>query len=69
MNVKEMKTVFIPKNGRNDNERYVAINGKRILVRTGTAVRVPAHFAEVIEQSQRMDRCSDEYIAKNRRQD
>ena len=69
MNVKEMKTVFIPKKGRNDNERYVAINGKRILVRTGTAVQVPAHFAEVIEQSQRMDRFSDEYIAKNRRQD
>ena len=64
-----MKTVFIPKNGRNDNERYVAVNGKRILVRTGEPVSVPLAFAEVIERSQRMDRQNDDYIAKNRRDD
>jgi len=65
----QMKTVFIPKNGRNDNERYVAVNGKRILVRTGEPVSVPLAFAEVIERSQRMDRQNDDYIAKNRRDD
>ena len=69
MNKTVMKTVFIPKNGRNDNERYVAVNGKRILVRTGEAVSVPLPFAQVIDHSQRMDRCSDEYIAENRRDD
>ena len=65
----EMKTVFIPENGRNDNERYVAVNGKRILVRTGEPVAVPLAFAYVIEHSQRMDRQSDEYISENRRDD
>lgn len=64
-----MKTVFIPKSGRNDNERYVAINGKRILVRCGEAVEVPAEFAAIIEQSQLMEKQSDAYIAQNRRED
>lgn len=63
------KTVFIPKNGRNDNERYVAVNGRRILVRTGEPVSVPAEFAEVILHSLGMDRRNDEYIASNRRGD
>ena len=62
-------TVFIPKNCRNDNDRYVAVNGKRILVRTGEPVSVPVPFAEVIEHSLGMDRRSDEYIARNRRED
>jgi len=65
----EMKTVFIPKNSRNDNERYVAVNGRRILVRTGEPVSVPLAFAEVIERSQKMDRQNDDYIARNRRED
>ena len=63
----EMKTVFIPKEGRNDNERYVAVNGRRILVRCGEPVVVPAEFAAVIERSQRMSAMSDAYIAENRR--
>ena len=65
----KMKTVFIPKEGRNDTERYVAVNGKRILVRCGEAVSVPKQFAEVIEHSLRMSAASDEYIAENRRED
>ena len=64
-----MKTVFIPKIGRNDNERYVAINGKRILVRCGEAVKVPSEFAAIIEHSQLMEKQSDAYIAQNRRED
>lgn len=63
------KTVFIAKLGRNDSERYIAVNGKRMLVRTGEAVELPIEFAEVIENSQRMDAQSDDYIAKNRRED
>lgn len=63
------KTVFIPKLGRNDSERYIAVNGERMLVRTGEAVELPVPFAEVIENSQKMDAQSDDYIAKNRRED
>lgn len=63
------KTVFIPKRGRNDSERYVAVNGRRMLVRTGEAVELPLEFAEVIENSQKMDIQSDSYIAQNRRED
>ena len=63
------KTVFIPKLGRNDSERYRAVNGERMLVRTGEAVELPVPFAEVIENSQKMDAQSDDYIAKNRRED
>ena len=62
-------TVFIPKRGRNDNERYVAVNGKRMLIRCGEAVTVPYEFKEIIEQSQRQDRMSDAYIAENRKDD
>ena len=67
MNNTEMKTVYIPKEGRNDNERYVAVNGKRILVRCGEAINVPIEFAEVIENSQKMSAMSDAYIAQNRK--
>lgn len=66
---KGYKTVFIPKNGRNDNERYVAVNGKRILVRTGEPVSIPSEFAEVVENSLKMARVCDEYITENRRED
>ena len=65
----EMKTVFIPKQSRNDTERYVAVNGRRILVRCGETVNVPKEFAEVIEHSLKMNALSDEYIAENRRED
>jgi len=69
MKKNEMKTVFIPKQSRNDTERYVAVNGRRILVRCGEAVNVPKEFAEVIEHSLKMSALSDEYIAENRRDD
>ena len=65
----EKYTVFIPKRGRNDNERYVAVNGKRMLIRCGESVNVPYEFKEIIEQSQMQDRISDAYIAENRKDD
>ncbi len=68
-NETKTKTVFIPKLGRNDSERYIAVNGKRMLVRTGEAVELPVEFAAVIENSQKMDMQSDDYIAQNRRED
>jgi hypothetical protein len=69
MNNKSTKLVFIPKQGRNDNERYIAVNGKGILVRTGESVELPLEFAAVIENSLKMAACSDDYIAENRRDD
>ncbi len=63
------ETVFIPKRGRNDNERYVAVNGKRILVKCGEAVTVPAEFAQVIKNGLKMDALSDAFISENRRED
>ena len=63
------KTVFIPKKGRNDNERFISVNGENILVRTGEAVEIPEKFAAIIESSLRMERASDDYIAENRRED
>lgn len=62
-------TVFIPKRGRNDNERYVAVNGRRMLIKCGESVAVPYEFKEIIEQSQKQDRISDAYIAENRKDD
>ena len=69
MEKKNTKTVYIPKRGRNDNFRYVAINGKRMLIKCGEAVEVPADFAAIIEQGQKQDEESDNYIASNRRED
>lgn len=66
---KERYTVFIPKRGRNDNERYVAVNGRRMLIKCGESVTVPYEFKEIIEQSQKQDRIADAYIAENRKDD
>ena len=69
MEKKNTTAVGIPKRGRNDNFRYVAINGKRMLIKCGEVVEVPADFAAVIEQGQKQDAESDDYIASNRRED
>ena len=63
-----VKTVFIPRRSNNDTERFVAVNGENMLIRTGIAVEVPLRFAEVIETSQRQDRAAEAFIeafAKN----
>ena len=56
-NTKEkLVSVFIPKTSRNDTERFVAVNGERILVQTGKTVEIPERFAEVIKNSENMRR-------------
>ena len=57
--------VFIPKESRNDTERFIAVNGERILVQTGKNVSVPERFAEVIKNSERMAAISAKYIDEN----
>lgn len=59
---KEMKVVFIPRNNKDDTERYVAVNGENMLIQTGKAVEVPLRFAEVIENSQRQDSAAEAFI-------
>ena len=34
----ELVSVFIPRTSRNDTERFIAVNGERILVQTGKTV-------------------------------
>ena len=58
-------SVFIPKQGRNDTERFVAVNGERILVQTGKTVEVPKRFAEVIKNSEQMAAVAARYIDAN----
>ena len=57
-----LKTVFIPRNNKNDTERYVAVNGENMLIQTGVTVEVPERFAEVLENSQKQDSASREFI-------
>ena len=64
-NKEELVNVFIPKQSRNDTERFVAVNGERILVQTGKTVKVPKHFAEVIENREAMAAVSAAYIDAN----
>lgn len=64
-NNEKLVSVFIPKESRNDTERFVGVNGRRILVQTGKTVEVPECFAEVIENSARMAAVSAKYIDDN----
>ena len=58
-------SVFIPKQSRNDTERFIGVNGERILVQTGKTVEIPEKFAEVIKNSEKMAAISAEYIDAN----
>lgn len=65
-NTKEkLVSVFIPRQSRNDTERFIAVNGERILVQTGKNVEIPERFAEVLRNSERMAAVSAEYIDAN----
>ena len=57
--------VFIPRHSRNDTERFIAVNGERILVQTGKTVEIPARFAEVLANSEEMAAVSAKYIDDN----
>lgn len=62
---KDLVEIYIPKESRSDNERFIAVNGERILVQTGKKVKVPKRFAEVIENSVAMAHEAAEYIESN----
>lgn len=46
-------TIRIPKRGKGDDERFLACNGKRVLVKTGVDVEVDPDIAEVYFNSER----------------
>ena len=60
----DYRDVFIPKRDKTDTERFVAVNGRTILIQTNVKVRVPAEFAEAIENSDIADAAADEYITR-----
>ena len=64
-NNEKLVSVFIPKKSRDDTERFIGVNGERILVQTGKTVDIPERFAEVIKNSEKMASISAEYIEKN----
>ncbi len=61
----KLVSVFIPKQNRNDTQRFVSVNGERILVQTGTKVKIPAKFAEVLKNSEEMQTQAENYIEAN----
>lgn len=54
--------VFIPKTDKNDDAQYVAVNGRRMLIRKGETVEVPPAFAEVIAHSVQAGQEAERFI-------
>ena len=61
----ETYPVFIPKLHKNDDALFVAVNGKRLLIRKGETVQVPREFYEVIENSRRQSEAAEQFILSN----
>lgn len=55
-------TVFIPKENKHDDALFVAVNGRRLLVRKGEPVELAECFAEVIRHSQEAKKHAEDYI-------
>lgn len=49
----EKVKIYIPKRNKNDNERFIACNGKRVMLQTGKTVEVSPEIAEVYYNSVR----------------
>lgn len=61
----ELVSVYIPKEGRNDDSLYIAVNGRRMLVKKGVPLMLPKMFADVVKNSQRQDAAAQKYIEEN----
>lgn len=55
-------TVFIPRLHKNDDALFVAVNGKRMLIKKGEPVEVPPEFYEVIKNSERQAASAESFI-------
>lgn len=47
----EKVKIYIPKRSKNDNERFIACNGRRVMIQTGKSVEVSPEIAEVYYNS------------------
>ena len=56
------ETIFIPKRSKGENERYIACNGRRLLIKCGVSVEVPPEIAEVWHNSERQREAAEERI-------
>ena len=61
----EMVDLYIPKKSRDDTERFLAVNGENILVKTGVKVKVKRKFKEVYDNSVAQEAAAAEFIANN----
>ncbi len=56
------KEVFVPKENKHDDTLYIAVNGKRMMIKKGITVSIPTEFAEVVENSFSSRQTADEFI-------
>ena len=61
--VEALETVFIPKKDKHDDALFVAVNGRRILVKKGESVSLPTPFAEVIRNSFIAEEQAEKFIS------
>lgn len=59
----EKVKIYIPKRNKNDNERFIACNGKRVMIQTGKTVEVTPDIAEVYENSVRQREDAEKRIS------
>ena len=58
----ETETLVIPKESKHDDALFIAVNGRRMLVRKGEPVTLPKPFAEVVNASFAAKRQAERYI-------
>lgn len=66
MKKKNKITINIPKRWRGDDERFIACNGRRVLVKTGVDVEVSPEIAEVYYNSEQQRDESERTISSLR---
>lgn len=54
--------VFVPKESKHDDSLFVAVNGKRMLIKKGETVMLPAPFVEAVENSVNARREAESFI-------
>ena len=57
-----VETVFIPKESKHDDALYIAVNGRRMLVKKGENVSLPRAFAAVVKASFDAKKSAERYI-------
>ena len=58
----EAEAVFIPRESKHDDAQYIAVNGRRMLVKKGETVLLPKPFAAVVKASFAAKAQAERYI-------